>query len=131
MRLYMDTSALVKLVVAEDESAPLKSFLHERADDGLFSAALTRTELIRAVAPNGAQAIAAARHLLNGLDLVVLSRQLLDGAGTLQPLRLRSLDAIHLVAARRAGETLRAVVTYDSRMLSAASDLGMITASPR
>jgi len=34
-----------------------------------------------------------------------------------QSLRLRSLDAIHLVAARRAGDALRAVVTYDARML--------------
>ncbi len=45
MRIYMDTSALVKLVVAEDESESLMSFLGERAQDGLFSAALARTEL--------------------------------------------------------------------------------------
>jgi predicted nucleic acid-binding protein len=131
MRLYMDTSALVKLVVAEDESEPLKSFLRERAEDGLFSAALARTELIRAVAPNGAQAIADARNLLNSVDTVVLTRRLLDGAGMLQPLPMRSLDAMHLVAAQRAGDALRAVVTYDARMLSAAADLGMITESPR
>ena len=127
----MDTSALVKLVVAEEESHSLQSFLSERGEDSLFSAALARTELIRAVAPNGPQAIADARNLLSGLDTVVLTRQLLDDAGTLQPLRVRSLDAIHLVAAQRAGDTLRAVVTYDARMLSAAADLGLKTASPR
>jgi len=131
MRLYMDTSALVKLVVSEDESPSLRSFLRERAEDNLFSAALARTELLRAVAANGTQAIADARKLLSGLDTVVLTRQLLDDAGTLQPMRLRSLDAIHLVAAQRAGDTLRAVVTYDARMLSAAADLGIATASPR
>jgi predicted nucleic acid-binding protein len=131
MRIYMDTSALVKLVVAEDESQALQSFLSERSEDTLFSAALARTELIRAVALNGPQAIADARNLLSALDTVVLSRQLLDEAGTLQPLRLRSLDVIHLVAAQRAGDTLRTVVTYDVRMLSAAADLGMATASPR
>ncbi|PXX06302.1 type II toxin-antitoxin system VapC family toxin [Mycolicibacterium moriokaense] len=131
MRIYLDTSALVKLVVAEDESQPLRSFLSERVEDSLFSAALARTELIRAVAPNGAQAIADARDLLSGLDTVMLTRQLLDDAGTLLPLRLRSLDAIHLVAAQRAGDTLRAVMTYDARMLSAAADLGIPTASPR
>jgi len=131
MRLYMDTSALVKLVVAEDESPSLRSFLRERAEDNLFSAALARTELLRAVAANGTQAIADARKLLSGLDTVVLTRQLLDDAGTLQPMRLRSLDAIHLVAAQRAGDTLRAVITYDARMLSAAADLGIATASPR
>jgi predicted nucleic acid-binding protein len=131
MRIYMDTSALVKLIVAEDESQALRSFLSERSEDNLFSAALARTELIRAVAVNGPQAIADARNLLSALDTVVLTRQLLDEAGTLQPLRLRSLDGIHLVAAQRAGDALRAVVTYDVRMLSAAADLGMATASPR
>lgn len=131
MRTYLDTSALVKLVVAEDESQALKHFLGAHADDSLFSAALARTELIRAVAPNGASAIADARDLLNMLDTVTLTRQLLDDAGTMLPLRLRSLDAIHLAAAQRAGDSLRAVITYDTRMLSAAADLGISTASPR
>jgi chromosome segregation and condensation protein ScpB len=54
------TSALVKLVVAEDESESLKYFLHQRAKEGLFSAALARTELIRAAAPNGTRVVAAA-----------------------------------------------------------------------
>ena len=111
MRIYLDTSALVKLVVADDESQSLQSFLSARADDSLFSAGLARTELIRAVAPNGAQAIADARDLLESLDTIMLTRQLLDDAGTLLPLRLRSLDAIHLVSAQRAGDTLRAVIT--------------------
>lgn len=130
MRIYLDTSALVKLVVAEGESQALKHFLGECAEDGLFSAALARTELVRAVAPNGAEAVADARDLLNRLDTVMLTRQLLDDAGTLLPLRLRSLDAIHLAAAQRAGDALRAVITYDTRMLSAAADLGISTASP-
>jgi predicted nucleic acid-binding protein len=130
VRIYLDTSALVKLVVAEAESQALKYFLGVHAEDGLFSAALARTELVRAVAPNGAQAITDARDLLNRLDTVTLTRQLLDDAGTLLPLRLRSLDAIHLAAARRAGDALRAVITYDTRMLSAAADLGISTASP-
>jgi hypothetical protein len=82
--------------------------LSARADDSLFSAALARTELVPAVAPNGAQAIADARDLLNSLDTVMLTRGLLDDAGTLP-----------------------AVITYDARMLSAAADLGISTASPR
>lgn len=131
MRIYLDTSALVKLVVAEDESRALMHFLGAHEDDGLFSAALARTELIRAVAPNGPAAIADARDLLNRLDTITLTRQLLDDAGTLLPRRLRSLDAIHLAAAQRAGDSLRAVITYDARMLAAAADLGISTASPR
>jgi hypothetical protein len=53
----MDTSALVKLVVAEEESWPLQKFLSEQAEDALLSAALSRTELIPRVAPSGAQAV--------------------------------------------------------------------------
>jgi len=127
----MDTSALVKLVATEAESGALQAFLAERGDDSLFSAALARTELLRAVAPNGPKAVAAARDLLRGLDTVMLTRHLLDEAGTFLPLSLRSLDAIHLIAAQRAGDTLRTVVTYDTRMLSAAADLGIVTDSPR
>lgn len=130
MRLYLDTSALVKLVVAESETPGLQHFLGAHADDTAFSAALTRTELIRAVTPNGPRAIADARDLLSRLDTVMLTRQLLDDAGALLPPRLRSLDAIHLAAAQRAGSSLRAVLTYDARMLSAAADLGMPTESP-
>lgn len=131
MRIYLDTSALVKLVVVEGESQALKHFLGTHANDSLFSAALARTELIRAVAPNGAPAIADARDLLSRLDTVILTRQLLDDAGTLLPLRLRSLDAIHLAAAQRARGSLRVVITYDARMLAAAADLGLSTATPR
>lgn len=130
MRIYLDTSALVKLVVAEAESSALKVFLDEHAGDTLFTAALARTELLRAVAPSGAQAVADARVLLSRLDTVMLTRQLLDDAGILQPLRLRSLDAIHLAAAQRAGDALRAVITYDARMAAAAADLGIPTAAP-
>ncbi|MBX8686907.1 nucleic acid-binding protein [Mycobacterium vulneris] len=130
MRTYLDTSALVKLVVAEPESSALKRHLGALPGDGLFTAALARTELIRAVARNGARAIADARQLLDGIDSVNLTRRLLDDAGTILPSGLRSLDAIHLAAAQRAGTALRAVVTYDLRMLSAAADLGMATASP-
>ena len=61
----------------------------------------------------------------------MLTRQLLDDTGTLLPLRLRSLDAIHLAAAQRAGDALSVVLTYDTRMPSAPGELGISTASPR
>jgi prevent-host-death family protein len=44
---------------------------------------------------------------------------------------LRGLDAIHLAAAQLFGDELRAVVTYDSRMASAASSLDLRVDAPR
>ena len=130
MRIYLDTSAMVKLVVAEAESSALQRYLADFPDDTVFSAALARTELLRAVSGWGQPAIAQARALLDSVDLVALSRGLLDDAGMLGPLVLRSLDAIHLVAAQRAAVTLRSIVTYDHRMAAAAADWGLITAAP-
>ncbi len=130
MRTYLDTSALVKLVVSERESAALHAYLRRVGDDTLFTAALTRTELVRAVVGAGVAAVAQARRMLDELDTVNLTRGLLDAAADLRPARLRTLDAIHLAAARRAGAELRAVVTYDNRMAGAAADLGIPVEAP-
>ena len=125
VRLYLDTSSLVKLIVAEPESTALGDYLQRFAEDELFTAALARTELVRAVAGGGPPAVAEARALLDSIDTVALSRSVLDAAATLPSPRLRTLDAIHLAAAQRAGGSLRAVVTYDRRMAEAAAALGM------
>ncbi len=130
MRTYLDTSALVKLVISERESAALQAYLRRVGDDTLFTAALTRTELVRAVVGAGVAAVAQARRMLDELDTVNLTRGLLDAAADLRPARLRTLDAIHLAAARRAGAELRAVVTYDNRMAAAAAGLGIPVEAP-
>ena len=130
MRTYFDTSALIKLVVAEPETSSLRLYLREIGGDTLFTAALTRTELIRAVRRVDVHALAVARRVLAGLATVNLTPAILDEAATLDPPLLRSLDAIHLAAAQRAGADLRAVVTYDARMSEAATLLGMPIAAP-
>jgi uncharacterized protein len=130
MRLYLDTSALVKMVVAEPQSVAVRDYLRDYSADSLFTAPLSRTELVRAVASAGPAAVTAARMLLDELEMVTLSRAVLDDAASLPPRQLRSLDAIHLTAALRAESSLRAVVTYDARMSSAASGLGLSTAAP-
>ena len=43
---------------------------------------------------------------------------------------MRSLDAIHLAAARSLGSDLDVVISYDQRMLEGARLLGLQTASP-
>jgi predicted nucleic acid-binding protein len=68
--------------------------------------------------------------VLRRLDLVRLDDDLLEDAATLDAGILRSLDAIHLAAARVFGDDLRAVVTYDDRMAHAAAVLGLPVERP-
>jgi predicted nucleic acid-binding protein len=130
VKTYLDTSALIKLVVAESESPSLRTYLGTIPDDTLFTAALTRTELIRAVRRVDEAATTRSRHLLGGLATVNLTNSLLDAAAVLEPSLLRSLDAIHLAAAQRAGADLRAVITYDIRMADAAGLLSIPVIAP-
>jgi hypothetical protein len=126
--VYLDSSALVKLVIVEPESGALRRYL--RARPRRASCALARVEVARAVRSHGPEAITRARRLLRRLDLVRLDDELLDDAASLDTGVLRSLDAIHLAAARTLGDQLRAVVTYDERMASAAGLLGLTVDAP-
>ena len=126
--VYLDSSALVKLVVLEPESRALRAYL--RREPERVSCGLARTEVLRAVRPLGPAAIETARRLLRSVNLVRLDDTLLDAAGILEPLALRSLDAIHLATAQLVAPALRAVVTYDRRMANAAAALGFPVAAP-
>lgn len=127
--VYLDSSALVKLVVAERESAALRSYL--RTQPHRASCALATVEVIRAVRPHGASAVTRARRLLRRLDLIQLDEELLESAATLAGTVLRSLDAIHLAAAQTLASDLTAVVTYDERMTAGAGTLGLTVHAPR
>lgn len=131
MKLYLDSSALVKLVKEEAESGALRRFLRRHRSDRRVTSALARVEVVRAVAGGGPAAVAHARRQLARVDHVNVDRDLLDEAATLAPgLTLRSLDAIHLAAARSIGADLRAVVTYDQRMKDAAVAVGLVVEAP-
>jgi len=126
--VYLDSSALVKLVVREVDSAALRRYL--RRQTRRVSCALARVEVVRAVRPHGPEAVARARAVLQRIDLLQLDDSLLDAAATLDAVVLRSLDAIHLAAARELRGELSAIVTYDARMAKAAAALGLHVAAP-
>lgn len=128
--LYLDSSAFVKLIVEEAESSAIRIFLAER-DARRISSALLRAESLRAVRHLGPDALATVREGLRRVDLVGIDDRILDAAGTLEPLVLRTLDAIHLATAMAVGDDLEVVVTYDERMVDAARLLGLPTATPR
>jgi predicted nucleic acid-binding protein len=126
---YLDSSAIVKLVVREPESLALRRYL--RRKQPLVSSALTRTEVARALMPAGDEAVARGRSVLQLMHLVRVNDRILSAAGALHPPELRSLDAIHVATALELGEELGALVTYDDRMVAAAKHLGCRIVQPR
>lgn len=126
--VYLDSSALVKLVIREPESAALRRYLARR--ERRVASALARVEVQRAVRPHGSRALARARSLLQRLSLIGLDDTLLEEAAALDPVAVRSLDAIHLAAALTLGEQLAALVTYDERMIDAARRLELKVDAP-
>lgn len=124
---YLDSSAFVKLFVAEAESQRLTAWLSDWPERA--SCALLRTEAVRALRPHGSEQLVRARAAFATMRLVQLDSDLLDAAGDLQ-VASRSLDAIHLAAALALGPDLGALVTYDQRMSAVARELGVTVVSP-
>jgi predicted nucleic acid-binding protein len=128
MAVYLDSSAIVKLVVRERESPALRRFLRTRPER--VSCGLARTEVLRAVRHLGPSVVNRARRVLRRVDLIRLDDSLLDAAGVLDPLSLRSLDAVHLASALLIAPELDAVVTYDRRQAEGARLLGLHVEAP-
>jgi predicted nucleic acid-binding protein len=124
----MDSSAIVKLAVREPQSDALRKYLRRRRP--LISSAVARAEVLRALLPGGEPALASGRRVLDRVDLVRVNDRVLNLAGMLLPLELRSLDAIHLATATRLGADLSDIVTYDDRMAAAARAMGYRVSSP-
>ena len=130
--IYLDTSALVKLIRIETESEALADWLDERTETRWITSALAEVELpraIRAVAPKGLSAIPS---VLARLDRFEIDQVIRATAAAYPDPALRSLDAIHLATAQIAASTapLTAMVAYDSRLSDAARALGITIVTP-
>ncbi len=130
MIVYVDTSAAMKLLVEEKESAALADHLQERRQDGdtLVASLLLHAELHCAANRRPGyiehEAVAA---VLSVIALVDIENGDLTTAPLL-PGRLRSADAIHLAAALRLNA--RTMVAYDTELRAASRTAGIDTVSP-
>jgi predicted nucleic acid-binding protein len=125
---YLDSSAIVKLAVAEPESAALRRYLRRR--QSLVSSALAKTEVARALLPLGEPAVRRGQEVLARLELIRVSDRILAAAASLLPAELRTLDAIHLATARRLAADLARLMTYDERLRAAAVATGCPVSAP-
>ncbi|MHB8571526.1 MAG: type II toxin-antitoxin system VapC family toxin [Candidatus Dormibacteria bacterium] len=127
--LYLDSSALVKLVVREPESTALRRLLTRRAAHA--TSVLARVEVLRAIRRSEPSRLPAARTALGKLAAVELTDEVQRIASQLNPAGLRTLDAIHLASALVFGAELDGLVTYDRRMMDAAASQGIEVLDPR
>lgn len=125
-RWYIDTSAATKLLVTEAESDALAHELDASLPD-LAACYLLETEVRRVAHRVETLTQEAVTSVLDSIDLYEVPPSLFREAG-LVPGQMRSLDAIHLTAAIRIG--VDAVLTYDTRMIEGARDLGLAVVAP-
>jgi len=128
--VYLDSSALVKLVVREPESHDLRAFLGE--NPAAVSSALAVTEVRRAIGRLSPRRSLSdrARLVLDGVALLEMELEILEKAASLLPAELRTLDAIHIASALSLGTDLLAFVSYDDRQRNAARKAGLPLVQP-
>jgi predicted nucleic acid-binding protein len=130
--IYLDTSALVKLIRIEPESEALGGWLNERIEMRWITSVLTEVELPRAIRAVAAEGLPEVPTVLARLDRFEIDSVIRSTAAAYPDAALRSLDAVHLATAQAAGATapLAAMIAYDNRLVPAASAPGLPVASP-
>ena len=122
--VYLDASAIVKLVVEELESAALRDALRDRPHRVSSALALVEVHLAaarRSPAPSPARVAT----ILAGLALIPVDEPTLEGAARLGGYGIRALDAIHLATALTLGAELVTFFAYDHRLAGAAEASGL------
>jgi predicted nucleic acid-binding protein len=130
--VYVDSSAIVKWMVQEPGWHALEAYLRDVPIRTVSR--IATVEVPRAIArvPGFDRPALASRlrSVLDGLALIELDAQVSVTAARLEPVAVRTLDAIHLASALELRDELDALVTYDRRMIEAATLLGLPTAMP-
>lgn len=142
--IYLDSCALVKLVIAEKETPALLEHLRGRELE-IVTSELAITELVRVARrscydsqreltvdlPVLEERLTVTGDLLDRVDHIVVDTDTFLRAGMFaDDPHLGSLDAIHLVCALEVGPTLTSFITYDRALARAASDRGLPVEQP-
>ena len=120
---YLDTSAFLKLLVAEEHSAALRR--HVRSLE-LWSSTLLAVEAHRAAPRLNLNKDVVARAL-STITIVVPSETTYSSARTVGVPELRTLDALHLASALEFGVDLAGVLTYDRRLAAGCERIAVET----
>jgi uncharacterized protein len=126
--IYVDTSALLKLLKSETHSEALAAYLADR--DDLVSSTLLAVELRRSALRSVPQSLPRVDILLSRVDMIDMDDVVVESASRLPDPTLRSLDAIHLATALLVRDEVDVLLTYDERLADAARAHRLPTAAP-
>lgn len=126
--VYADSSALVKLVIAEGESSALDRELSQ-VPTTLVVSRIAVVEVTRAVRLANPEQLPESERLMESCSLITVSEPILGLAKVVSSLRVRTLDAIHLATALHVAADTMAV--YDEHLAEAAQAAGMRILAPR
>jgi len=128
--IYLDSSALLKLLFEENESSALEQWLTARAASPMVSSELAKVEVLRASRRLDPATLPAARMMLTQLDLIPLTGGVVERAAELAEPSLRGLDALHVASALSIAGDLSTFIAYDRRLIAAASAAGLDPLQP-
>lgn len=129
MTYYLDTSALLRLVFDEEYSNAMRTWT-VRVDPEFAATDLLRTEALRAARRKSPESVAEVRSRLDAVTFYRLSAAICQRAAELDPVILRTLDALHLAGALALGDDLQGLITYDVRLAEAARLHGVSVVTP-
>lgn len=127
--IYLDSSALIKLIAPEAESKTLSEWIRANWEQARMTSGLAHVDVLRGFREVGPAAEDLASIVLSKIEQVPVSREVLEAAAEL-PMRLDTVGAVHVGSARTLGDGLFAYVSYDSELLAAAAQAGLPTAQP-
>ncbi|MGB3184982.1 MAG: PIN domain-containing protein [Ornithinimicrobium sp.] len=129
--IYLDSSAIMKLVRPEAETTALIEWLEHQTEEGFLTSELGRVEVLRAARRVGDESVVVQAHaVLAELDLITLDRVVQDLACDLAESGLRTSDALHLASALLLREHLDTFVAYDQPLALAARDSRLNVVAP-
>lgn len=124
---YIDSSAIIKLIKPEKESAALI----KKLPNGVIASRISRVEVTRTIIRHEPDLLDATYDVLADIQMVPVEDPIITIAENLpQFIDLRSLDSLHIASALSIKNVLKGIITYDKEMVKAAEALGFKTLSP-
>ncbi len=127
MSWYIDSSAILKLLISEKESIALAEFL----DTPVKTSEISRVEVIRSLNRISPEKIADGQAAFSRFEMIPVNSSILILAENFPAaITLKSLDALHFATVVFLNKTISGLITYDKAMIKNAKLLGIKVVSP-